>query len=830
MMPRFPDTATIRLRAFMALALATGFTIASAIPIGLPWLGLTTRARSAEQRPNPDLTKGDVIPPASRHDWNLGATGLRGWMYCDKLVTSDARQIAVTEVEAKSPADGVIAVGDVILGVGGKAFAVDPRTEMGQALTAAETEAGGGELRLTRWRAGKTEDVVLKLPVLGSYSPTAPFNCPKSKLLLRQGCEALATRMTQADYGNQDPIPRSLNALGLLASGDAAYLPLIKREAEWAAAFSSNSMQTWHYGYVMMLLGEYVISTGDQSVMPGLKRLALEAARGQSAVGSWGHGFARPDGRLGGYGMMNSPGLPLTIALVLAREAGATDPAIDRAIDRSARLLRFYIGKGAIPYGDHQPWIENHEDNGKCGMASVLFHLLDEPQGAAFFARMCLASHGPERDTGHTGNFFNMLWAMPGVAQSGPHATGAWMREFGAWYFDLARRADGRFEHQGPPEDDKDSYAGWDCTGVYLLAYAMPLRMIHLTGKKAGTTAGTKAGHVPQLDAPAAQAVIADGRGWNNKDRNSFYDALRDAQLIERLANWSPVVRERAAMALGRRPNAPVAAVIQLLDAPTLEARYGACQGLIFLRGRAAPAVAALRTALTHEDLWLRVKAAEALAVIGKPALSALPDLLDRIARAPGPDDPRAMEQRYLCTTVFVHMLNDAKKLDGVDREKLRVAIARGLENQDGHARGQVSRIYARLSFEAIEPLLPAVREAIVKPAPSGEMFADEVRLAGLKLLSDHRVEDGIAAIADYVVTQNPWASQERIKQILPLFDSYGAHAQAALPKLREAADYFENREPDFPRRLSRQKAVAVRETIAKIEAATERPELKRIQ
>ena len=31
---------------------------------------------------------------------------------------------------------------------------------------------------------------------------------------------------------------------------------------------------------------------------PGLKRLALEAAKSQSAVGSWGHGFALPDGRL----------------------------------------------------------------------------------------------------------------------------------------------------------------------------------------------------------------------------------------------------------------------------------------------------------------------------------------------------------------------------------------------------------------------------------------------------------------------------------------------------------------------------------------------------
>ena len=40
----------------------------------------------------------------------------------------------------------------------------------------------------------------------------------------------------------------------------------------------------------------------------------IPPAEGQSIVGSWGHGFANPDGRLGGYGMMNAPGVPLTIS------------------------------------------------------------------------------------------------------------------------------------------------------------------------------------------------------------------------------------------------------------------------------------------------------------------------------------------------------------------------------------------------------------------------------------------------------------------------------------------------------------------------------------
>ena len=246
-----------------------------------------------------------------------------------------------------------------------------------------------------------------------------------------------------------------------LASGRDEYLELVRREAQWAAGYSADSFQTWYYGYVIMLLSEYVMATGDDSVMPGLRRLALEAADGQSIVGSWGHRFAgarRAPGRLWDD---ERPGLA-------ADDFASDGPRRRRerscsgrvAIERSAQLLRFYIGKGAIPYGDHHPWIQTHEDNGKCGMAAVMFNLLDEADGAEFFSRMSAASHGPERDTGHTGNFFNILWSLPGVAQSGPSATGAWMEEFGGWNFDLARRWDGTFVHQGPPADEERQISG----------------------------------------------------------------------------------------------------------------------------------------------------------------------------------------------------------------------------------------------------------------------------------------------------------------------------------------------------------------------------------
>ena len=83
-------------------------------------------AGPAGKMAQPDFTKGDRIPEGAVHDWNLGATGARGWIFSDKMVTSDARQIRITRVATGSPSDGNLEEGDVILGVDKKNFAYDP--------------------------------------------------------------------------------------------------------------------------------------------------------------------------------------------------------------------------------------------------------------------------------------------------------------------------------------------------------------------------------------------------------------------------------------------------------------------------------------------------------------------------------------------------------------------------------------------------------------------------------------------------------------------------------------------------------------------------------
>jgi hypothetical protein len=96
--------------------------------------------------------------------------------------------------------------------------------------------------------------------------------------------------------------------------------------------------------------------------------------------------------------------------------------------------------------------------------------------------------------------------------------------------------------------------------------------------------------------------------------------------------------------------------------------------------------------------------------------------------------------------------------------------------------------------------------------------------------MAQHRFEEGIEAAVFYVRHQKPHASEHRTPEVLAILRTYGAHAQPFVPELERIATWFENDEPDFPKRLSLQKAAAVRAAIAEIQADTARPALRRMQ
>ena len=185
------------------------------------------------------------------------------------------------------------------------------------------------------------------------------------------------------------------------------------------------------------------------------------------------------------------------------------------------------------------------------------------------------------------------------------------------------------------------------------------------------------------------------------------------------------------------------------------------------------------------------------------------------------------MEQRFLTKALFsgrsgllTHSLKE------VDRGLLLAAIASGIQNEDGRTRGEYQSVLKQLSLQELEPILPAIHQAILVPARSGIMFDGQIQNAGLELYSQYHVSEGIELIADYIRTQKKHGSQTRVKKYLDLLKNYGAHAQRAIPLLEKAIYHFENEEPNFPRSMSLQKAEDVRQGIREIQELKDKPKL----
>ncbi|MFC5051089.1 DUF6288 domain-containing protein [Rubritalea spongiae] len=736
----------------------------------------------------PDFTKGDTLAADSPHDWNLGATGAHGWVYCEKGGSAKSRQVLITKIAENSPASQQLAVDDIIIGLNGADFENDARISLAKAIT--EAEATDGKLSLKVWRKGTIDNIDLSLPVLGRYCPTAPFHCPKSQKIVDQGCAQIAQTIKNPDGRRRHVVVKSLNALALMASGDDQWMPQVKQVVDSLKSWkiSDRDLHSWSSGWVNILMCEYYLRTGDHSVLPTIQRLSMQIAEGQSHVGTWGHRFAIPETGIAiGYGSMNQVGISLTISLLLAKEAGIEDAKINTAINKSQSFLGFYSEKGPIPYGDHHPFLKTHDDNGKASGAAVLFNLLNDQTATRYFSITSLASYGTERETGHTGNFFNMLWALLGISQLDESATGAWIQE-SAWLLDLARTHTGSFEFLGKPGAvrGEHSFAGWDCTGAYILSYAIPNRNLYLTGHKKSC--------LPALSPQQVASVIHDGRGWTPETGAVSYQARSIGELLKNLGSWSPVIRERAAMALKtKNPEEFITPLIKLTQSPSINEILGACAAWEQLGTAGAKGVPHLSELLKSDDYWVRVQAAEALAGIGAPAQKTIPELLSLITDEPMPGDNREYLRRYVGLALFDSRSGLVQKsIDTIDPELLSKVIRTLLHNEDGRARSSLKPILIKLPASQIKPLLPAIYQAVVQQAPSGVMFSDGVRLTGLEILARNRVAEGVPLCLD-LIDIGRWGLTKRWKPCFTALQIYGANAKSELPMIKKFAEQLYN-------------------------------------
>lgn len=801
-------------------------------------------AKPSQVTTPPDFTKGGEPVGSEDHiiewkHWAMGPTGAYIWCWAHpRTICSDgATQIYVIKTDRGTPADGKLLPGDVILGAAGgekvRPFIKNARREASNAITEAEKQKNKGKLSLLVWRKGKTFATSLDLPVMGTYSRTMSAECVKSNNIIDQTADLIAKRGL-----GKGGIPNCLDALGLLATGEKKYLPAVREFAHQVGNPNitlGQGMVSWDWSYKTIFLCEYYLATGDKYVLPAIEKYATAIAKGRSGVGTWGHGMVdprnnegKPYGPVGGYGAMNATGIPLTIGLVLVRKCGVGNEEIDTAIKLSASFLRYFAEKGSIPYGDHDPFMKYYSNNGKNAEAAVLFDLLGDAEAATFFTAMNLASVR-EREEGHTGPYFSMAWGALGAACGGPTAADKFFDEL-RWYYEMQRRSDGDFRYQpvmlGGEEHGKyGKGTKWSCAGVALMHYSLPRRAIYLTGK------GRR----------AAEPLTTDQvRTYIDVSKKGIYEECTTEQLLKLLEHRLPNTRLRAAGELATRDENVVPRLIAMLDSDNRYSRYGACQGLRYAsRNSVKAADAVITKGLGSKDPDLRYFAALAFAHPSRgrgftsAAKRAVPTLL-KLAVTDDPSDPHRKLQATISGVLFYSgnargysgIFRKGKGLETVDRKLLIPAIKSILTNTNGGARSEIGSIYPVLTEKDLGQLWGDIYRATRSFAPSGVMFGKGIQDAGLRLMSKHKIKEGLE-LAAFHLMQDRHGKGRRVPFFLDIIKSYGTEAKpiAAGLKARRMEQTAKWNGMSGPKKQDYLKMLE--KEFEEIEASTETPKLK---
>ncbi len=715
----------------------------------------------------PDLTNGGV--PTTTKTLNLGPTGANGWLYHVNENSSESRQILVKSVDAGSPAVGILAAGDVILGVNGSGaspvnFTSDARKTLGVAIADAEAR-NPATLQLLRWRAGVTTTETITLQTMGAYSATAPYNCPKSALILEQGLDYVMANQTSGNMrmgalallaANNPADPDNAARLARAQSDALAIMPtLAQRNDMLAGKVSTESKIAWSVGHRLIVLAEYYLTTGDAQVLPGIEALAVAAANGQSALGTMGHQFTNPgpDGSLNGaynvgYGTVNSAGMPCFLGLILAKKCGLTNPEIDPAIARASRFFAAYASYGTIPYGEHEPYRQYHESNGKSGLVALCFaQQANRVEEGKFFAKMATAA-ASERGIGHTGPWFNYLWSPLGAAIGGEEAAAEHFSRI-SWDLDLSRRWDGGFEFNNLYGQGGDGGTpGWQNDFFMftpaLLTYALPLRQLVITGKNPDANRWLNAAEV-------AEAVSAD----------EYAAASRTTQqLVADMGSFSPKVQYYAAKELGDRTAEHGTLIPQLIaianNANAGEQRVGAC----FALGETGngSAAATLATLLTDGDGEVRYASAEGLRFLPQAnRLAHVNTIMAAAASTSKPffpideEDPIHFAHHRLCMLLFYSGNAYGPKgviwgnsLSGINRSLLYPAIEAVAANPNGQARSTLDQTYRYLTQADVQAVAGSIVDSVKDRAPADKMFSGGVRTSGLSILQSYNIAEGV--------------------------------------------------------------------------------------
>jgi hypothetical protein len=700
---------------------------------------------------------------------HLGPAGLYG-------VTSP-KDIKITKVVEGSPADGKIKAGDVIVQAGGTTFKDQTRKQLAEAIDRAESKQGRGVLTLALQDGRKVD---LQLKVLGSYSATAPFDCPKTDAIITETSEYLVKTKKFGRGGFY------IGLLGLLATGEQKYIDVVKQtihQAEWASPKISLSLETygrtaWNWGYTNILLCEYYLLTGDDYVLPAIKAYSVAIASGRDAAGLWGHGMAtydlnrgQPHGRLPGYAVMNQSSLPCFISLLLADKCGVKHPEIQAGILQTHGFYTDFIGRGTLPYGVHNPNAKSYNNNGMSGLAAVAFSLHGNKEGAAFFSQMSAAAHNI-METGHTGHYFNQLWTGLGANVAGPETTIAFFKET-RWLHTLNRTWEGNFTYDGCGYPNGTfSYRGLSDAGSHLLNYCLARRKLYITGRNADRSLWLKGQEVADTVALATLDV---------KDKS-------DKELLTLFGHPMPKVRVEAIWTLRPREHKLTDAIHKMIREGTNLERESAIGyfGYGCPKEVALPVKEDLASILRDpdEDLELRAAAADALCWLGEDAYAYFEDML-KIIVINKPKDPRGRIDETVGRSLNVLCPNPYAAGLVKDKQLFYSAAHKLLNHRRASGRTTGAKLIANMPLDDFYRVAETVRHIIDDQDITYHSYHNlGPKTEAISILANLNIEGGIEAALETLEAKTGKFGF-KIRMLMAVLPKYGANAKPVLPKLK---------------------------------------------
>ena len=439
-----------------------------------------------------------------------------------------------------------------------------------------------------------TLEVELKLRTFPDYADTAPYDCPKTKQILEDAWKSLEQRFIVDPKKPGSGKGGVIEAMGLIASGKPEHRELVKQwvrspNCPWqpptqpiGAMFEPGykgykGYQTWHHGFIGLYCALYYDATGDEYVLPALRKYAIEAAMGQSKAGTWGHTFAFPSFNGGkfhemnpGYGALNAAGNRCFFLIALAKKLGVEHPEIDAAIVRAHRFFGSFVDQGAIPYGDHAA-AGTDDSNGKNAGTAFAMKLIGDDYSAKYFAMM--SAHASFTPRGGHAHDYHTQWSSWGATLCGPEIRTMAERNM-RWRRTLCRMYDGSFVYHSPTEKYSTLR---DPTATEIFNQAVILKQTLITGKDLDEKLYPDERETKQFLASAYAQFNNDylknlaGKPWMERSTDELFDLLDI---------FMPKARNAVAAELAKRFQAGESAIlprlVELLSHENARFRHGA--------------------------------------------------------------------------------------------------------------------------------------------------------------------------------------------------------------------------------------------------------------